>query len=174
MNKLNSKNWQRVRISNKTKTITFTNDETYKTKAECEKDIKSAQYIAINQNALNKLLNDGYTVNDTTINLQLENAVEVKETTTNVVDLTGDVEVEEAIRQNYIKSKEKKGIQFVNGASIKEISNVEAEYFAKLTQSQPIRKESEFQKTYDNKWNKYYEKRGKEITKEKETCEVTI
>lgn len=174
MNKLNSKNWQRVRISNKAKTITFTNDTTYKTKADCENDLKSAQYIAINQNALNKLLSDGYMINDTTINPQQVNAVEVKETASNVIDLTGNSEIEEAIRQNYIKSKEKKGIEFVKGASIKEMSNVEAEYFAKLNTRTLTRNENPFQKTYNEKWDKYYQKRDKEIEKEKESCEVAI
>lgn len=141
-------------------------------------EFENSRVKAHNYKSLCKLIQDGWTdLNseaDTAINPTQVNAVEVKETATNVIDLTGNAEVEEAIRQNYIKSKERKGIQFVKGASIKEVSNVEAEYFAKLTQTKPTKKESEFQKVYDEKWNKYIEKRGKEIEKEKEVKEVTI
>lgn len=139
-------------------------------------EFENSRVKAHNYKSLCKLIQDGWTdLNseaDTTINPQQVSVSESLETTQNVIDLTGVPEVEEAIRQNYIKSKERKGIQFVKGASIKEVSNVEAEYFAKLTQTKPTRKESEFQKVYDSKWNSYIEKRGKELTKQKESYEV--
>lgn len=94
MNKLNSKNWQRVRVSHKNKTLTFTNDTTYKTITECNNDIKSTQYIAINLKHLTDFVSEGYVVtntnsqetikNVTTEATQSENVKEVKQEQTEV------------------------------------------------------------------------------------------
>lgn len=96
MLKLNSKNWMRLRINKTTKVLTATNEQTYQTKSECENDIKSAQYIAINLKALNKLLSDGYTLVDTNIKEDKKVAtINVELSTANtIIDLTGDAEVE--------------------------------------------------------------------------------
>ena len=102
MNKLKSKNWMRVRINRGSKVITFTNDITYKTKLECEKDIKSSQYIAVNLKAFNELLKSGYT-----------NTPEVKEVTAEVqnqpldVDNENNLDVERQIAE-YAKMKAEK------------------------------------------------------------------
>ena len=95
-NKLNSKNWQRVRINKSTKVLTFTNETVYKTKSECEKDIKSTQYIALNLKALNTLLNDGYSI----YQANQENVTEqATESENGIIDLTGNEEIERAIKE---------------------------------------------------------------------------
>lgn len=104
MNMLNTKNWQKVRINVKNKLVTFTNNTTFKTKAECDTTVKSNQYISVNLKALNKLLADGYTIHQPII----ENAVQIEKSNTKaIVDLTGNPEVEEAIRQYYVAKKSK-------------------------------------------------------------------
>lgn len=131
MNKLNSKNWQRVRVSKKNNTITFTNPDTYKTKSECEADIKSNQYIAINKRNLEKMLAEGWTI-----------AVEETKQETQVIDLTGNPEVEEAIRKYYIQKKSK---EETNKKAIKDFLTVK-----------PPEKVEPF--SYSKKWDKYESK----------------
>lgn len=104
MNKLTTRNWQRVRQNSSKKVLTFTNSDTYNTKSECEKAIKSNQYIAINKRNLEKMLNDGWAIAGE------EKTVEAKEET-KVIDLTGDPEVEEAIRKYYIRKKSQEEAQ---------------------------------------------------------------
>lgn len=104
MNKLTTKNWMRVRLNKTTKCITFTNDTTYKNKADCEMDIKSAQYIAINLKALNKLVSEGYTINEQTIAQPIENVVEVTVLSHNVIDTTVNEKIERQIEE-YTKAK---------------------------------------------------------------------
>ena len=106
MMKLNSKNWQKVRLNVKSKLITFTSETTFKTKSECEATIKSNQYVAINKLGLERLLADGYTINQP----KEENAVEVKELAQNVVDLTGNAEVEAQI-EAYAQAKIERDIK---------------------------------------------------------------
>lgn len=171
--------WYLVEIFTAKKAFRITVRKPLDTKAEAL-TFENSRVKAHNHKSLLKLISEGYTdlnlVNDT----KVETVEEI--TPQPIVEAVKPIEtkqefnpeVEEAIRQNYIKAKEKKGIEFVKGASIKEVSKVEAEYFAKLTQSKSVRKENEFQKTYDSKWNSYYEKRNKEIEKEKESCEVIL
>lgn len=153
MNKLNSKNWQRVRISNKAKTITFTNDTTYKTKAECENDIKSAQYIAINLKALNKLVSDGYSVNDTTIETVKENATESVKQAENVQDVELlNPEIEAQI-EAYAQAKIERDIKAYEEKKRKQ------EAIARFLNTPPTQpKQQAFD--YDKQWDKYY-KTGK-------------
>lgn len=101
MNKLNSKNWQRVRVSRKNKTITFTNSDTYHTKSECEKDINSAQYIAINKRNLNKMITEGYAIAG-----QEKHATKPQKATQQL-DLTGDPDIERQIAEYEKKQTEK-------------------------------------------------------------------
>lgn len=168
--KLNSKNWQRIRLNTTTKVITFTNDTTFKTKAECDTTVKSNQYVSVNLKGLQKLLGEGYTISQP----KEENATEQATEPQNTTKQEFNPEVEEAIRLNYIKNKERKGVEFAKGASIQEKSNVEQEYFNKMNQVKSAIKESEFQKTYDLKWDKYYNKRQKEIERQRKTDEVTL
>lgn len=105
MNKLNSKNWQRVRINRTKKVLTFSNDMVYRTKSDCEKDIKTNQYIAINLKALNALLDSGYSISPEGNKSVLKTNTEAKTPVNEVVDLTGKPEVEEAIRKYYIIKK---------------------------------------------------------------------
>lgn len=140
MNKLTTKNWMRVRLNKTTKCITFTNDTTYKTKADCEYDIKSVQYISINLKALNKFVTEGYTINEQTITQPIENTVEVTVLSDNVIDLTGVPEVEEAIRQNYIKQAEKKAVIMYKGASIPNEPSDAVKLFLSTPPTQPKHK----------------------------------
>lgn len=111
MLKLNSKNWMRLRINKTTKTLTATNDTTYKTKTDCENDIKSTQYIAINSKALESLLSQGYVVVDTSIKEDKKFATtNVKQSTKQVIDLTGNEEIEKQI-EAYAQAKIERDIQ---------------------------------------------------------------
>lgn len=129
MNKLNSKNWQRVRISHKNKTLTFTNDTTYKTMTECDKDIKSTQYMAINLKRLNDLVSEGYVVantnsqetikNVTMESIQSENVKDVKQPWQPMY-IVGDEQLEKQIAEYTNKKMQKKGIQFVINKGVKD------------------------------------------------------
>lgn len=139
-NKLNSKNWQRARVSHKNKTLTFTNDTTYKTMTECEKDIKSTQYMAINLKRLNDLVNNGYVVtnansqetikNVATEAVERQNVEEIKQPWQPVY-IVGNPEVEKQIAEYTNKKMQKKGIQFVTTKGVKDgLTDVEKQFLS--------------------------------------------
>ena len=109
MMKLNSKNWQRVRINRTNKVLTFTNDMVYRTKSDCEKDIKTNQYVAINLKNLNELLNSGYSISPE-VNKSVLKTPQCEITPINEgVDLTDNPEVERQILE-YAEKKRKQDI----------------------------------------------------------------
>ena len=117
MNKLTTKNWQRVRVNVKSKILTFTNDQTYKTESDCKMDINSTQYIAINKRKLDKMVSEGFTIagQDTG---QSQNAI--TQPKIEQIDLTGNPEVEESIRQYYVAKKSKQAIQWGKSSQIED------------------------------------------------------
>lgn len=121
-NKLNSKNWQRIRVSHKNKTLTFTNDTIYKTMSECNNDIKSSQYIAINLKGLERLLCDGYSITQETIKnvtTESENVKEVRQEWQPPY-IVGDEQLEKQIAEYTNKKMQKKGVQFVINKGVKD------------------------------------------------------
>jgi hypothetical protein len=105
---LTTKNWMRVRLNTTKKTITFTNDATFKTKAECDTTVKSNQYISVNLKAYNKLLSEGYSLvsNDNKVADTVQKTAVVKEEWTPQY-IVGDAKIEEEIRLYYIAKKAK-------------------------------------------------------------------
>ena len=176
MTMLKSK-WYLVEMFTAKKQFRITVRKPLDTKAEATQ-FENSRVKAHNYKSLCKLIEEGYTdlnaVSEEVVERVEENPTEQVTEPQNTTKQEFNPEVEEAIRLNYIKAKERKGIEFVKGASIQEKSNAEQEYFAKLTQCKPIRKESEFQKTYDSKWESYYSKRQKEIDKQKKAEDVAI
>jgi len=114
MNKLKSKNWMRVRINRGSKVITFTNDITYKTKLECEKDIKSSQYIAVNLKAFNELLKSGYTNTPETKEVTAEaqnKALNVENEVVEVINHTVEAQIEAYAKMKADRDRNKDAIR---------------------------------------------------------------
>lgn len=160
-NKLTTKNWQRLRLNLTTKSITFTNDKTYKNESECLVDIKSNQYIAINKRRFDKMISEGWKVVDG-VTKSTQNITE----SIQMVDLTGDPEIEESVRQYYVSRKLRKGVEFVKGASQKEIipmweqSTIDHSTYQRKLESD---KKDSMKASFNVENEKYYKKREREL-----------
>jgi len=123
--RLNSKNWQRVRVNMKSKILTFTNDKTYKTESDCKIDINSTQYIAINKRKFDKMVFEGWIIagQDTEQEQNAPTQPKIEQ-----IDLTGNPEVEESIRQYYVAKKSKQAIQWGKPSQVEDswkLSNID-------------------------------------------------
>ena len=109
MTKLTSKNWVKVSVNQKNKTIRFTT-QFYKTQSEGLQMLggKAKNFAIVNKKAIDKMITDGFTIVE---------QKQQKVTDTQIVDLTGNPEVEEAIRQYYIKKKSQKAVHFSKGVT---------------------------------------------------------
>jgi hypothetical protein len=163
MTKLTTKNAVKVSINKTSKQIRFT-QQYFRNVTEGELTLgTSKSFIILNKNRLDKMISEGYKVVDG-ITKSTKNITESIQT----VDLTGDPTTEEAIRKYYVAQKQKKGIQFIKGASQKEIIPIweqstidHGTYQRKLESEQAESMKSSF--NVENE--RYYKKRERELGK---------
>lgn len=127
-------------------------------------EFENSRVKAHNYKSLCKLIQDGWTdLNseaDTTINPTQENAVEVKETASNVIDLTGDAEVEAQI-EAYAKAKIERDIKAYEEKKRKQM---EIERFLATPPKQVSQKPFDYSKQLD----KFYTKQAPRNQRDKQ------
>lgn len=153
ISQMKAKSYYKVQLIAKTKTIKITKQE-FKTKSEgLEKGI-SKGYDILNLKAVNKLLCEGwteYTAKQENVSETIVEAVKPIE-----VKQEFNTEVEEAIRQNYIKKVEKKGVIMYKGASTPNEYSDDVKRFLNTPPTQPTYKPFDYSKQSER-----YEKRGR-------------
>lgn len=172
MNKLTTKNWMRVRINNSAKTITFTNDTTYKTESECLVDIKSNQYIAINKRRFNKMISEGwiemFTVSKETAQICDDAMILVDNKEEWQPQFLVGGSIEQEIAAYTVAKLKRQGVQFIKGASTKESiplweqSTIDHSVYQKKLESD---KAESMKASFNVDNDKYYKKRERELNK---------
>lgn len=155
---MTNKQWAKVQVIKSTMTLKITK-KIYKTKAEGLQMMGAnpQNYQILNNKNIETLVAQGY---------KIFGAVEVIEPI-KVVDLTGDPDVEEAIRLYYIKKKQRQGVQWVKGLCnspmlVEQSKISHADYQASLSSDKAL----SMRKSVEMATAKYYKNRKKVVNEQ--------